>query len=121
MDLALNNLQRLICDKTQQTNQPTWLMAYHFRGLFNAKAILVKEKYWCYFTDGYEEKLYIYFPKELERESNKYHKCYHVFKHTLFIINLDASQTIKVNGYCCIVARSTLLPVSHKYKRCPVS
>ena len=23
MDLALNNLQRLICHKTQQTNQPT--------------------------------------------------------------------------------------------------
>ena len=23
MDLALNNLQRLICDKTQQTNQQT--------------------------------------------------------------------------------------------------
>ena len=24
MDLALNNLQRLICHKTQQTNQPTY-------------------------------------------------------------------------------------------------
>ena len=23
MDLALNNLQRLICNKTQQTNQPS--------------------------------------------------------------------------------------------------
>ena len=26
MDLALNNLQRLICHKTQPTNQPTNLM-----------------------------------------------------------------------------------------------
>ena len=27
MDLALNNLQRLICHKTQQTNKPISLMA----------------------------------------------------------------------------------------------
>ena len=26
MDLALNNLQRLICHKTQQTNKPTYIL-----------------------------------------------------------------------------------------------
>ena len=29
MDLALNNLQRLICHKTQQTNQQTNKAQYH--------------------------------------------------------------------------------------------
>ena len=28
MDLVLNNLQKLICHKTQQTNQPTNLIVY---------------------------------------------------------------------------------------------
>ena len=29
MDLALNNLQRLICHKTQASNQPTNLLSLH--------------------------------------------------------------------------------------------
>ena len=43
MDLGLNNLQRLICHKTQQT-KPT-------------KAILVEEQQWYYLTHNKGDKL----------------------------------------------------------------
>ena len=52
MDLALNNLQRLICHKTQPTNQiKIWFCFFvlwhiNLHRLFNVEYILVEDKLW---------------------------------------------------------------------------
>ena len=65
MDLALNNLQRLICHKTQSTNQPTNLIFAR-----QPDKVIVKKKWTCQIVDcaisaEHRRKL---------KESEKWHK-----------------------------------------------
>ena len=44
MDLALNNLQRLICHKNQPTNQPTWMLIKYMEKKLHKNAMCCFEQ-----------------------------------------------------------------------------
>ena len=52
MDLALNNLQRLICHKNQPTNQPTNQVKIFFQSdVFNVSLMFVKGHFKSYVSN----------------------------------------------------------------------
>ena len=62
MDLALNNLQRLICPKTQTTNQPSIVWVHHKKASKMANALD-----YCLKVSEFEQQLhhYVHFKKVL--------------------------------------------------------